>query len=124
MNQPNEGKSVTSVKSGNHQRGPCSLVRFSAAQYERIKNDAINLGKSIPRLLRTAYFEGGVVSPIFSAADADRIMAALNRIGNNVNQIAKHLNSGFREGFEPLLEDVVTHLSAIRSTVVVGYERR
>jgi hypothetical protein len=99
---------------------PCSLVRFTAEQYLNIKSDAITLGRSIPQLLRDAYFDGRVVSPLLAAADAERLMRAINRIGNNINQIAKHINSGF----EPLLEAAVDQLTEIRRSLVVGHERR
>lgn len=102
----------------------CSLVRFSAEQFERIKGDARSFGQSIPELLRSAYFGRKKMMPRFSISDADRIVAAINRVGNNVNQIAKHLNSGFREGFQPLLEEAVLYFVGIKAEVTVGHERR
>jgi hypothetical protein len=102
----------------------CSLVRFSAEQFERIKGDARTFGQSIPELLRSAYFGRKLVTPRFSVSDAERIVTAINRVGNNVNQIAKHLNSGFREGFQPLLEEAVLYLVGIKTEVTVGHGRR
>ncbi len=95
-----------------------SHVRFTEDQYSQISDDARVYGKSIPDLLRAAYFGSLPPRPAFSVEDAKRIVAAINRVGNNVNQIARHLNSGFRSGFAPVLDEIRAHLIAIRNFTV------
>lgn len=95
-----------------------SHVRFTEDQYGRIADDARIYGKSIPDLLRAAYFDSLPPRPAFSVEDAKRIVSAINRVGNNVNQIARHLNSGFRSGFAPVLDEIRAHLIAIRNFAV------
>ena len=95
-----------------------SHVRFTEDQYSRIEDDARIYGKSIPELLRAAYFGSLPPRPAFSVEDAKRIVIAINRVGNNVNQVARHVNSGFRSGFAPMLDEIRAHLLAIRNFAV------
>ena len=49
--------------------------------------------------------------------------SALAPIGNNINQIAKHLNAGFREGFQGGLAEAFSDLAQLRS-FVGGFDGR
>ena len=95
-----------------------SHVRFTDEQLSQISDDARIFGRSIPELLRGAYFGSLPPRPAFSADDAKRVVTAVNRLGSNVNQIARHLNSGFRSGFAPVLDEIRAHLIAIRNFTV------
>ena len=48
----------------------------------------------------------------------------LNRIGNNFNQVAKHLNAGLREGFDPRIDEIAQDLKSIRRVLEVRYGNR
>jgi len=121
---PSEKNSIHNSKAASVRKNPCSLVRFSREQFAKIENDANAFGKSVPDLLRSAYFAKKLEAPRFASIDADRIVAAINRVGNNLNQIAKHLNTGFREGYQTLLDEAVILLVGIKAEVTVGHERR
>jgi hypothetical protein len=56
-----------------------------------------------------------------SPAAQDYMLNELRRIGNNVNQIAKVLNSGFREGWNSALAQVRDDLDTLRRYVVGFY---
>ncbi len=68
----------------------------------------------MPGIIKAVYFHTLPAAPIFSTDDAIRIAVALNRVGSNVNQVAKHLNSGFRAGFNPALEEIADQLRALK----------
>lgn len=85
---------------------PASCVRFSAGEYTKIKEDAISTGKSIPTLLKEKYFKGRRPQPLMSHADVGRHFGELGRIGNNLNQLTRRLNSGIREGFVEELQEI------------------
>lgn len=89
----------------NQSRHNRSHLRFTAEEYERLVTDAKTYGETIPNLIKAVYFKKKLPPPAMAKGDAERVLAALNRIGNNVNQIARQLNAGFREGFTPQLAD-------------------
>ena len=110
---------ITNESSKNESKG--SFVRFSEDEYKKIKEDSKTLGKSIPTLLRTNYFKGKIESPTFIKEDAEKILTALSRIGNNLNQIAKKVNSGFREGFQDSLSKVIDDITTMKRFVGGGH---
>lgn len=69
-------------------------IRFDEAEYLQLCNDAKIYGETVPGLLKAVYFTRLPSAPKFTKDDAIRIVTAINRVGNNVNQIARHLNSG------------------------------
>ena len=87
---------VKTVRASSNQS---SHVRFAADQYQQIAQDSINSGKSIPQLLKEKYFSGPQIVPLLSKPDLALLRTELSRIGNNLNQIAKRINSGVRAGF-------------------------
>jgi hypothetical protein len=86
-------------------RKQSSHVRFGDEEYCKIEEDSINTGKSIPSLLKERYFSGPRPLPLFSKSDLEKLVTELGRIGNNMNQIARRVNSGIRAGFAGEFED-------------------
>jgi hypothetical protein len=93
--------------------GIMSCVRFSDIEYQVIDADRISTGKSIPTLLKEKYFSGERPRPLFSKADHDAFSGEMGRIGNNLNQIARRVNSGIREGFVEELTTIQRSLDHI-----------
>ena len=98
-------------------KGNRTNVRFSEQEFELICKDAANMGETVPSLLKKAYFSRESDGPRFSHDDARRLTMSLNRIGNNLNQITKKINSGFREGFASGVQEIAHELSMIRRYV-------
>lgn len=96
-------------------------VRFNEEEYVRLQKDAFLLGKTIPILLKEVYFKGPQVNPLMNVEDQRATLAELRRIGNNINQIAKHLNSGFRNGCDREFKEICENLSTLRKFVVGIY---
>ncbi len=101
-----------------------TCVRFSDDEFKRIKRDAALLGRTIPWLLKETYFKGEIESPILIKEDAMKIMTALARIGNNLNQIARKLNSNFREGFHDGITDALSDLESMKMFIGGAYGSR
>lgn len=76
-----------------------SCVRFSKKERSQIDEDVVITGKSIPTLLKEKYFSGPRPLPLITRADLQKFNGDMGRIANNLNQLAKRLNSGIREGF-------------------------
>ena len=85
-------------------------VRFNEEEYERLVSDACVTGKSIPVLLKDEYFKGPRTVPLMGSEDQRATLAELRRIGNNINQIARHLNAGFGDS-------CIIEFSEIRDTL-------
>jgi Bacterial mobilisation protein (MobC) len=90
-------------------------IRFDEAEYLQICNDAKIYGETVPGLLKGVYFDRLPSAPKFSKDDAIRIVTAINRVGNNINQIARHLNSGGSQtAVNPILIDVTEQLRILK----------
>ena len=100
-----------------------SCVSFSENEYRRITNKANRLGKSIPSILKKSHFRKKPVTPVFSFDDAKKLISALARIGNNLNQIARKINSGFAEGYNDHLRSVSEEIRVLK-TCAVGVRGR
>lgn len=96
-------------------------VRFTMEQLEKITRDAELSGETIPNLLKDAYFDGTSRVPLMRKDDATMVIKALNRIGVNFNQVALHLNSGFRAGFHDELEQIARDLNRLTNVVMLTY---
>ena len=95
-----------------------TCVRFTPEEYREIHVASIVYGKSIPDLLKSVFFCNPPKQPVVSDENARAIIGALNRIGNNVNQLARQVNSGFREGFIVAFDDVRDDMRALKNFAV------
>jgi hypothetical protein len=101
-------------------------VRLTEEEHRRLQDDSKLHGKSIPKLLKIVYFKGPRPSPLMSKEDQKVLIGQLGRLGNNVNQIARQVNSGFREGFNDDLEEVQRSFAQLMTflTSTYGQPRR
>ena len=98
-------------------------VRISPEEHQRLMADADTFGKSAPDLLRDGYFHGPPVTPLLAKGDTHTVVVALSRIGNNLNQIARQVNSGARQGFAAeftTLSEQVMVLNAVLRAICDG----
>lgn len=90
-------------------------IRFDEQEYIQVCNDTRIYGDTVPGMLKSVYFERLPTAPKFSKDDALRIVMAINRVGNNINQIARHLNTGGgQNSVSPMLMDVTEQLSILK----------
>jgi chemotaxis protein histidine kinase CheA len=101
-----------------------TTVRFTADEFDQIRNAAELSGESIPRLLKMSFFRGRKLRLLFDKSDAHAICSELRRIGNNVNQIARNVNNGALEGWHSEFAEVAQRLSEIFRRVVNVYGSR
>jgi hypothetical protein len=109
------------IKTIRPEQGGSSHVRFTASEYRHIQNDSNVTNTSIPLLLKRAYFIGAPLVPLMRKDDLTMMVNQLARIGNNVNQIARQLNSGFREGFNDDLTEVRKSLTLLVKFITSTY---
>jgi hypothetical protein len=88
-----------------------SQVRFTESEYRRIVRDQLETGKSVPWLLKTAYFKKGISAPTLDAETRKSALRELAYIGNNLNQLARMAHV---RGFDTVKGEVLDLLQAIR----------
>jgi hypothetical protein len=84
-----------------------SHVRFTDQELAQIEKDVRVRGRSIPTLLKEAYFEGRPTAVLMTQEEQQSVMTELLRQGNNLNQIARKVNAG-------ISENVMQEVAAIR----------
>lgn len=77
-------------------------ARMTEADYETLLNNASAAGLSEGEYIRRACL-GQVVTPVAAVADP-LLIVALNRIGNNVNQLARavHVDAAFQQHWQEI----------------------
>ena len=78
---------------------PLIGVRLTPTQFLHLDGQAKATGKTIQDVIRDAVFAWQRPQPLLDEQRARTLNVELSRIGNNVNQIARALNTGMREGF-------------------------
>ncbi len=106
------------IPSRDHKR---TTVRFTDVEFDRITEESRTSGKSIPQLLKMSHFRRKKIAPFFDKDDAHAFCSELRRIGNNVNQIARRVNSGALEGWYEEFGKVFNLLSELQQRVVGAY---
>ena len=102
-------------------KGSATCVRFSPREYKRITKDSKVSGKSIPQLLRNSYFGNLPVKVLVNKNDLGILRKDLNRIGNNLNQVARRLNSGLMHGWSNTLDLVLEQFRTLTDQIYYGY---
>jgi len=96
-------------------------VRFTEEEYARLKEEVSLSGLSIPRLLKDAHFRRQPLKLFLSPEDRKAAFSEIRRIGNNVNQIAKRVNSGLLDGWYPEFQAATQSLSVLEKFLVGIY---
>jgi hypothetical protein len=103
---------------------PSSHVRFTAEEYAIIKRDELLTGKSIPWLLKTTYFKNGIAPPTLDVESRRSIRRELASIGNNVNQLARNVNSGLISNIKEEVREILHAFRIVKSFLGLDYGDR
>ena len=112
MNDPTPTETRVEPTPKKRMAKPASCVVFTPEEYAAIREDSRASGESIPTLLKTAFFKGKRVTVLMPEDDRKRWFAEIRSWGNNLNQIAKRVNSGIMAGWYEELR--LTHLAIRR----------
>lgn len=91
-----------------------STVRFTEEEFAQLKSDVEISGLSIPRLLKLSHFTKKKLSLLLTVEERHQVCSELRRIGNNVNQIAKRVNSGVLEGWYSEFQSALKSISELQ----------
>lgn len=94
-----------------------SYVRFNPDEFERIEKDHLKRNQSIPELLKEAYFGKPPVAILMTQEEQKSWIRELNQMGNNLNQIARKVNAGFRSELDTDLGLIRQKLTSLCSLI-------
>lgn len=104
----------------NHASDRRTTVRFTEEEWENIRQQQIVTGRSIPELLKNRFFKYAPYTTVVAPEKQNELAVLHRRMSNNLNQIAKVLNSGFREGWNNEFIQVRDDIAGIRSILEGG----
>lgn len=86
--------------------------------YMKVSADAVTIGLSIAEYIRRRITEKSLPKKRVSPSDR-KLFVELSRVGNNLNQIAKVVNSGIRDPLSiyKQIEEVKTVLQYLKSNI-------
>ena len=103
------------------QKSIASCVKFTLDEYKEISEEARTAGKSIPVLLKIAYFKRARTVVLMKPEDEARWFRELRYWGKNMNQIAKRMNCGMLNGWHEEIQLVQTSLKRIEHKILGIY---
>lgn len=104
---------------------PSSHVRFTESEFERMEKMQKLTGLSIPEILKKNTFSRmDLERPLYDREHADRIIAELKRVGNNLNQIARKINSGLMTGWSQSFNSLTRAFVDLRHLISVNHANR
>jgi hypothetical protein len=122
----NEERNAVSSDSGAQKKAPNRRdsiqisFRVNEHDYAKLKESADNLGMSVTAFAKMRAQNARIVKPKFDKEDSLKLISELNRIGNNINQIAmaSNMRSQFRADIvdsmiEKNLKEVQRELAAL-----------
>ena len=96
-------------------------VKVSPQELNILKRDSSKLNKSAPALFREKYFNTPSVKPLMTNEEVAKLRSDINRIGNNINQIAREINSGVRHGWNSSFEVLAERVKLLNQYIVLKY---
>jgi hypothetical protein len=92
-------------------------VRYPAPEYDQLRSDAVDRTMTVSKLVRaltTAHYKGCRPELKRARGAAAALIRELNRIGNNINQLARMANAGVVSVPERELRQ---HLACLQATI-------
>jgi len=121
-NNYNTGKNMNTKQTT--QTKPNTFVRFKTPEYQLITEDSQKTNLSIPTLLKKSYFSKRHQFKLINTEEIKPIIFHLSKIGNNMNQIAKQLNAGIRNGFNTEYDNMADEFRKVQQILVTVYGLR
>ena len=86
-------------------------TKFTAEEYLKLQEICVERGQKAQDFIRSCIFNGPEHRPLMEAKICQKIYTELNRMGVNINQISRHMNSGIRkdwyDSFDSIARDVL-----------------
>jgi len=99
-------------------RDPSICVRVPPEKMEELKKESKLTGRTIPEIIRQRTFNKPFSNPNMPHEEAKILNKGVLKAGNNLNQIARRVNSGIFEGWHEKLDqcyDLLLYLQGFAS---------
>lgn len=101
-----------------------TTVRFTDDEFSRITADAKLSGLTLPQLLKRSHFLRKELRLLFGKTERHSVCKELRAIGNNLNQLARRVNSGIFEGWHKDFEEMFKKISELHQMAAGVYGLR
>lgn len=127
QNIPAKETPLKKKRSDKRKKTTVLVVRLSPAEHDKIKGKAKKLGVSVSAFLRVQALENAsadtLLSPTIDQELLGKVSGQLGRIGSNVNQMAKRLNSGQQVAAKEL-EAMRKNLAVMQAAILKAVNMR
>src|SRR5437868_5968647 len=76
-------------------------MRLKEIEFLELERDAQTAGMSMIDLMKNTYFKGRLAPALMPANERAIVLRNLSGMANNINQIARNLNSGISQNITP-----------------------
>ncbi|MGY4537836.1 hypothetical protein ACVW0P_002255 [Mucilaginibacter sp. UYNi724] len=105
-------------KDKEHKLSKVIVFRLTETEHKKLEAYSESSGKPIGVMVRDKLFTGNFPRQLMPKSDL-QLYAELNRIGNNLNQLARRANSGFMyKGHTQLLLDLLNRLLVQQQSII------
>jgi hypothetical protein len=105
-------------KDKEHKLSRVVVFRLTEAEFRKLESFSVVSGRPIGTMVRTKLFTGSYPRPVMPQVN-HLLYAELNRIGNNINQLARRANAGFLpKGHTEILLEILNRLSLQQKTII------
>lgn len=94
-----------------------TFIRLTDDEHSKLQEIKRITGLSFPQIFKRALFNIHIKQPLVSKEQAREIIKELNRIGINVNQIARKLNSGIFNGYLEEIRNMEHAITKMKQTI-------
>ena len=101
-----------------HRARNAVYLRFSDLEYNQITKDSLKRGLKVQDILKRTYFNLDDGMPLMPVEKCNEFILEIKRIGVNINQISKKINSGFRTGWSFRFEKAMYDLKILKQAVM------
>jgi hypothetical protein len=94
---------------------PGIYVQLNDEEMKQVENLCISYGEKVQKLFRRLIFGVELPKVVLHPEGSRDLLTAINRIGNNINQIARRVNEGAARGWYHEFERAANELTDIRN---------
>ena len=96
-------------------------VCLSAIEYKQVLKESNKTGRSVPSLLRDSFFNRLPTKFLLKPEQGERLIKEVNKVGVNINQIARKVNAGVGYGWNESIQRYYDSLDAIKRMCMGAY---
>tara|TARA_B100001248_G_C27045384_1_gene302752 strand:- start:155 stop:505 length:351 start_codon:yes stop_codon:yes gene_type:complete len=96
-------------------------VKLSPIDYKRLYKEHRKTGRSMPSLLRDSFLNRLPTKFLLKPEQGDKLIKEINRLGVNINQIARRVNAGVGYGWSEGITKCYETLDSMKRMCVGAY---